>query len=340
MTFPLDRASITLVLELAIWALRSLVLAGVAGVGLAAFRPRTTALRLFVWTSVLYASIALPAVNWIVPALRVPMPNFLQPRTARIEHADIQNSANAVPEQKTVTSSPRSLKAPTGTPAALVSNSVPTGLHANRSLAGSRSVFLSFRWQELVAATYLVVAIFFLIRFAARTSSFAMHRRSRIPEQPRSWAFTRTLRRALQRQVVSRFLSPLAYCARRFCFRRIGTLGKRPSSTPWLRMNFLMLRVAIRSRRPSPCSIAQSSGSTPWPGGSACTLRTWLSRPVMSRHYPAERIEPTTHGLCWDFLRTCKPHPDESAGRAFPWPGPDRPSSGSNEFLPGRGQLP
>ena len=45
---------------LAIPALRALVLSGVAGCGLAAFRTKSTAARLFTWTTVLYAALAMP----------------------------------------------------------------------------------------------------------------------------------------------------------------------------------------------------------------------------------------------------------------------------------------
>jgi beta-lactamase regulating signal transducer with metallopeptidase domain len=59
-------------------ALRSLVLAAVAGLTLAAFRVRSSSLRLFTWTAVLYAALAMPLLGSILPALPIPAPAFLR----------------------------------------------------------------------------------------------------------------------------------------------------------------------------------------------------------------------------------------------------------------------
>lgn len=63
-------------------AVRSFALAGVAAAALAAFRPRATSFRLFAWTSVLYTSLALPLLQPLLPAVKIPLPQFLQARIA------------------------------------------------------------------------------------------------------------------------------------------------------------------------------------------------------------------------------------------------------------------
>src|SRR6476469_7667608 len=59
-------------------ALRTLVLAAVAGLGLAAFRVKATSARLLTWTAVLYGSLALPLLLWFLPSIAVPVPALTQ----------------------------------------------------------------------------------------------------------------------------------------------------------------------------------------------------------------------------------------------------------------------
>jgi len=57
---------------------RAVLLAAGAGLGLAAFRVKSTSLRLFTWTSVLYAVAAISIIGWMLPPIAVPLPTFLQ----------------------------------------------------------------------------------------------------------------------------------------------------------------------------------------------------------------------------------------------------------------------
>src|SRR5580658_9884739 len=59
-------------------AARALALGCAAGLGLALFRVKTTCARLFTWTAVLYAAIAMPFLERMLPPLPVPTPSFLQ----------------------------------------------------------------------------------------------------------------------------------------------------------------------------------------------------------------------------------------------------------------------
>src|SRR5258708_34974757 len=69
----------TFLLPLVSAAIRALAVAGVAGLAVTAFRVKTTSVRLFTWTAVLYVALAMPLLERILPALAVPAPAFLQP---------------------------------------------------------------------------------------------------------------------------------------------------------------------------------------------------------------------------------------------------------------------
>ncbi|MGD1080582.1 MAG: M56 family metallopeptidase [Candidatus Sulfotelmatobacter sp.] len=71
-------ASTSLLAQLANPAARALALSIVVGLGLSAFRVKSTSLRLFTWTAVLYASIAMPLLQWMLPPLPIPTPAILQ----------------------------------------------------------------------------------------------------------------------------------------------------------------------------------------------------------------------------------------------------------------------
>lgn len=72
------QASADLLVQLATPAARALALAAAAGLGLAAFRVKATTVRLFTWTTVLYAALAMPLLGWLLPPLPVSTPAFLQ----------------------------------------------------------------------------------------------------------------------------------------------------------------------------------------------------------------------------------------------------------------------
>ena len=61
-------------------ALRALALAVLAGLLLAAARVKDAALRMAVWTAVLYAALAMPFLARVAPAVRLPMPDLLAAR--------------------------------------------------------------------------------------------------------------------------------------------------------------------------------------------------------------------------------------------------------------------
>jgi beta-lactamase regulating signal transducer with metallopeptidase domain len=70
-------AAASLLVQLVSPAARAIPLAVVAGLLLTAFRIRNTSQRLFTWTAVLYAALAMPLLAWIVPSTPVPIPAIL-----------------------------------------------------------------------------------------------------------------------------------------------------------------------------------------------------------------------------------------------------------------------
>lgn len=57
---------------------RSLLLGGAVGLGMFAVRVKATSFRLFTWTAVLYAALAMPLLGWMLPPLPIPTPAFLR----------------------------------------------------------------------------------------------------------------------------------------------------------------------------------------------------------------------------------------------------------------------
>jgi beta-lactamase regulating signal transducer with metallopeptidase domain len=72
------QTSSTLLAQLANPAARALALGAAAGLGLAAFRVKVTSTRLFTWTAVLYAALAMPLLGWMLPPVSIATPAFLQ----------------------------------------------------------------------------------------------------------------------------------------------------------------------------------------------------------------------------------------------------------------------
>jgi beta-lactamase regulating signal transducer with metallopeptidase domain len=162
----LDSASLALVSELATSAVRCFVLAGVAAAGLMAFRARGTSLRLFIWTAVLYASLALPLLGWLLPPLQVSAPQFLQPRIAQTLGAigDGQNVSTLASRSATS----RSQAEPSASyPLPPVAKEPGRAGMGNAAGNGPSFVWAALSWNVVAAGIYVVVTFFFFFRFAA-----------------------------------------------------------------------------------------------------------------------------------------------------------------------------
>jgi beta-lactamase regulating signal transducer with metallopeptidase domain len=160
-------ASSSLLLHLAVPALRAMMLAGIAALGLFALRIKATPSRLFTWTVVLYAALAMPLLGWILPSLPVPAPAFLQNRDALRENNDaVISSARNVfissdeeatrkPSTMSVRSSPSPAKV-----GAQPSQEVTLQARvksASSPVSPSRPWFVVY-WRALTTGIYLLVA--------------------------------------------------------------------------------------------------------------------------------------------------------------------------------------
>ncbi len=184
------QASTELLAQVANPAVRALALAGAAALGLAAFRVRATSARLFTWTAVLYAALAMPLLGWMLPPLAIPVPSLLQvsPRPdVRVQtvssKAQISQTLVAVStgrgESEVLVTRNAAVK---GIPAAGIGEhaSSATAGHASRNrvpiveaaTAPAASSLLSYstgwnriQWGAVAAAIYLAVALLFFVRF-------------------------------------------------------------------------------------------------------------------------------------------------------------------------------
>jgi beta-lactamase regulating signal transducer with metallopeptidase domain len=161
-----DRAVLALVSELVASGARSFVVAGVAAAGLAAFRPKATSLRLFTWTAVLYASLALPLLGWLLPPVQVSAPQFLQHPIARTTpSAAGEGQSVSTLASDAVTSSKEQLSGSYRLPPVAKGPTSPE----TQSAVGERPSFkwAALPWSVVAAWIYVLVALFLLTRFAA-----------------------------------------------------------------------------------------------------------------------------------------------------------------------------
>jgi beta-lactamase regulating signal transducer with metallopeptidase domain len=161
-----DRAVLALVSELVASGARSFVVAGVAAAGLAAFRPKATSLRLFTWTAVLYASLALPLLGWLLPPVQVSAPQFLQHPIARTTpSAAGEGQSVSTLASDAVTSSKEQLSGSYRLPPVAKGPTSPE----TQSAVGERPSFkwAALPWSVAAAWIYVLVALFLLTRFAA-----------------------------------------------------------------------------------------------------------------------------------------------------------------------------
>jgi beta-lactamase regulating signal transducer with metallopeptidase domain len=161
-------------------AARAILLACGAGVGLAAFRVRAASLRLFTWTAVLYAALAMPLLGWLLPPLSIPAPTFFPQATepvateitglpsSPIRVRSVAEASLAGSESAKKTPSPEAVKQISPPSSSL---SQQARLHSTSPLAATTSSsFLgsshlsSLRWSAVAAGIYLAVALLLLIR--------------------------------------------------------------------------------------------------------------------------------------------------------------------------------
>ena len=135
---------------------RALVLAAVAGVTLAVLRVKSTSLRLFTWTSVLYAVGALSIAGWMLPSISVPLP-------AIVQKASTKRSRPTLPAAKEATAARVSSAnySPELRPK-IADDAITGGVPASTNVSASSTT--SIPWNSIAACVYLIVAAFFLAR--------------------------------------------------------------------------------------------------------------------------------------------------------------------------------
>ena len=140
---------------------RGLTLAAGAGLGLAAFRVKSTGLRLFTWTAVLYAIIAVSLMGWL-PAVPVPMPMFLQDMGAKHypESTSVAQSSSRGPVVAVVLNNSARLTETTSENAPSASALVAHTWDANSSR-------VAISWKAVASTIYLAMAGLLLLRIIA-----------------------------------------------------------------------------------------------------------------------------------------------------------------------------
>jgi beta-lactamase regulating signal transducer with metallopeptidase domain len=94
-----------LLVQLASPAVRSIALAGAAGLGLAAFRVKSTSARVSTWRAVLYAALAMPVLGWMLPPIAIPAPALLASTPQQTVNEQIVNEPTV--NEKYVPSEPQ-----------------------------------------------------------------------------------------------------------------------------------------------------------------------------------------------------------------------------------------
>lgn len=143
-------------------ALRTLVLAAVAGLVLACFRVKATSARLLTWTAVLYAALLLPFPLWLLPSIPVPLP--VLPQTAVLSASSgiattsfAKPPVNQEPQKQSLAGRGRlSPEFGAGIPAI-------AGQESSQKSIAVRIESLS--WTSIATAIYLAVAMILLLRF-------------------------------------------------------------------------------------------------------------------------------------------------------------------------------
>jgi beta-lactamase regulating signal transducer with metallopeptidase domain len=159
-------------------ALRALVLAALAGLALALGRAKDAAVRLAVWTAVLYAALAMPFLARVAPAVRLPLPTLL---TA---HAVAPPAPGGV--RIVATGSPvRVISAPAPSIRKRVGSALVAALGQPQGLPLRRAEhwrsWLTFCWPLVAVALYLLLAGVLLGQLAV---GFWLSRRLRLFSSP------------------------------------------------------------------------------------------------------------------------------------------------------------
>jgi hypothetical protein len=141
--------STSLLVALATSAVRALAPGGVAGLVLAALRVKTTSVRLFTWTAVLYAALAMPLLERVLPSLTVSTPAFLQGEYGAGQRAVDESTLRPIDV------------------GSIDVNSILRNAAASTSVRPAVSAgfgWRAMRWNVVAVEIYLAIAFFLLVR--------------------------------------------------------------------------------------------------------------------------------------------------------------------------------
>jgi hypothetical protein len=163
--FGLPRDSWHLFGDLVTPAVRALAFAGATGAALAVLRVSRATVRLFAWTIVLYAALAMPLLCWVMPTLRWSLPNLIGAHNLLITGAtapgdasqSLRNFPLAATSHTMTTRSPDSRLF--GVPDTSSHVSVPTASHP----LYERIVRFA-PWGAIVLAIYVIGLLLLLFR--------------------------------------------------------------------------------------------------------------------------------------------------------------------------------
>ena len=151
--------------QLAVPALRGLAIACVAGFALTLFRVKSASQRLFIWTTVLYAALAMTLLPSMLPsmlpsiAIRIPAAvatTFVQRLSAS------QASQSAVASYQSSVPAAAKLQAEGRLPD---QGTVPHATSAFVPTSAPESFWLSLHWTNIAVAVYILAAFLLLSRF-------------------------------------------------------------------------------------------------------------------------------------------------------------------------------
>jgi len=143
-------------------ALRSLLLAAVAALGLKICGAKTAAMRLFVWRVVLVASLAMPFLGQMLPPLRIPTPRRLQSATDVTANKPIQNrrAIASVHDQSLPDKTSADIPGGLASPPTVRKPDAPA-----RWSSGFQLGWNSIGWNEWVRLIYLGMTFLLLTRY-------------------------------------------------------------------------------------------------------------------------------------------------------------------------------
>ena len=142
-------------------AVRALVPAAAAALLLALFRVRHAALRLTVWTGVLYAALAMPFLGFLLPPIPLRVPSRLLASRA-------SSASAAVVLRSSAPGSLRSLRTTLGvavrTPVRALTRTRAAAVPTESGLANLRSRIASLTAPEIALGIYLMIVFLLLVR--------------------------------------------------------------------------------------------------------------------------------------------------------------------------------